>query len=311
MPDRSNILLDLFDGTRRPVSPGFKTYVTVVDGHQEVFSRDYQTASAIRFIVPFYDNFGDNYRVIATASGHHTAAFFPIRVRPGRSSRVALLLLPKENRYRFAEWQSLEPDVASFFSRAIGLRRARDLYNDLLDGDDLRQDILAATHNFIAALESTLLGDRNLFSYFDRLIWPDEDPSLQLHRDRFFAYVDRQLLDDLRQARRYRTWEDAPSILHPGATCSFKQTAFDEANLQLTFHENDPRTPSGMLRVEVDIDYYRDLISHFLLEILPNTLRKDKTSPKVAGMLRWIATRNHGAPDFNPRYIIESVDTSG
>ncbi len=310
MADKAYIEVSLFNGTRQPVEPGFKTHITLTNGHQDIVIREYLTVPSIRYPVSVYDNFGDNYRVNVSAGKHHAAGFFPIRVKPGRVSRVSLILLPKNGRYRFTEWESLDTKITAFLSGFIGKQRAEDHYNDLLDGEPLRQDILASTHNLVAALDSTLLGDQSLFTWFDRMIWPEEDRSIALQRDRFFAYASRQLLDDIRRARRYGSWVDAPVVLHPGATCSFKQTAFQEANLQLTFHENDQQAPSEMVKVEVDIDYYQDLVAHFLLEILPNTLRRDKSDPRIAGMLRWIASRNYrpsaeGTPEFNPAYIIE------
>ena len=62
------------------------------------------------------------------------------------------------------------------------------------------------------------------------------------------------------------------------ATRSWKQTRFDVTNLQLTFHEKDTKTirvkgkSVKCVVVEPDIDYYKDLVSHGLLEVLPHLL---------------------------------------
>lgn len=85
---------------------------------------------------------------------------------------------------------------------------------------------------------------------------------------------------------------------------------FGEANVQLTFHENDTLTLDGLVsvKVEPDIDYYKDLGAHALLEVIPNELFGSLTDPKTVYVLRWIAGRHAGIPDFDPPYtIIASV----
>ena len=81
---------------------------------------------------------------------------------------------------------------------------------------------------------------------------------------------------------------------------------FGEANVQVTFHEIDLRKVDGVscLRVELDIDYYKDPLAHALLEVLPNTITQGKTDPKTVYVLRWIAGRHAGVPEFDPPYTI-------
>jgi len=99
--------------------------------------------------------------------------------------------------------------------------------------------------------------------------------------------------------------ENNPGAFHPGATSSWKQVQFDEANLQLTFHEGDTQTIDGVdcVLIEPDIDYYKDLISHTLLEVIPNFFTGGLTHPEVVYVLRWIVGRRAGV-DFNPPYVI-------
>jgi len=56
--------------------------------------------------------------------------------------------------------------------------------------------------------------------------------------------------------------------------------------------------------VEPDIDYYRDLGAHALREALGNMLSGQKTNPEIVYVLRWMAGRRSGLPDFNPPYTI-------
>ena len=100
--------------------------------------------------------------------------------------------------------------------------------------------------------------------------------------------------------------ENAPGVFHPGATSSWKQIQFGEANVQLTFHENDKLTLNGVdcVMLESDIDYYRDLAAHTILEVIPNGLTHTLTNPTEVYVLRWIAGRTAGVPDFAPIYTI-------
>ncbi len=104
---------------------------------------------------------------------------------------------------------------------------------------------------------------------------------------------------------------------HAGATESYKQTQFDVANVQLTFHgtdtailTDDHNNEIPCVKIEPDIDYYKDVAAHGLLEVIPNWLTKGLTDPKVVYALRWMATRREGLPEFDPLYTIEAQTVS-
>jgi hypothetical protein len=111
-------------------------------------------------------------------------------------------------------------------------------------------------------------------------------------QDRFWAWCTPQLVS---AAERF---DPAPVNLHPGATRSFKQTGFLVANLQFTLHENDepPAGLGGLVRVEFDMDYYRDPLAHLLLEVAEPGL----THPATIYRLRWMAGRLAGEAPFTP-----------
>ncbi len=95
-------------------------------------------------------------------------------------------------------------------------------------------------------------------------------------------------------------------MFQPGATAGFNEVQFGEANVQLTFHENDTKQIAGVrcLRVEPDIDYFKDLGAHAPLEVIPNAVLHRLTDPKKVYVLRWIAGRHAGIPEFNPPYAL-------
>ena len=52
--------------------------------------------------------------------------------------------------------------------------------------------------------------------------------------------------------------------------------------------------------VEADIDYYRDPLAHTLLEVAINKLTHGLTDPRQVYVLRWMAGRHGGVPNFEP-----------
>ena len=60
------------------------------------------------------------------------------------------------------------------------------------------------------------------------------------------------------------------------------------------------------VKVEADIDYFKDPAAHFLLEVIPNAITNNKTSPKIVYLLRWIAGQRDGITGFDPPYTIET-----
>jgi hypothetical protein len=82
---------------------------------------------------------------------------------------------------------------------------------------------------------------------------------------------------------------------------------FGEANVQLTFHENNTKAIGGTqcVMIEPDIDYYKDLAAHSLLEVITNKLTDSLTDPRQVYVLRWIAGRHAGIPNFEPPYTVE------
>jgi hypothetical protein len=125
-------------------------------------------------------------------------------------------------------------------------------------------------------------------------------------QDQFYVYTDPRTRD----LSAFRCVHRAPSpkgngLLHKGATTSYKQIDFGEANVQLTFHENDP-SPAGTkwVLVEPDIDYFQDAAAHTILEVIPGFF--GLTDPTTVYVLRWIAGHQANAPEFNPPYTIRA-----
>jgi hypothetical protein len=165
-------------------------------------------------------------------------------------------------------------------------------------------DHLACLLNITTAMQQISLPQKSPLDYFKTFDLGALAP------DRIFGYADATLVDQVRLAARQGEFDTEPAIdltLHGDATSSFKQKQFGEANVQLTFHERNRRTIDGVdcVYVEPDIDYFKDPAAHLLLEVIPNGLTGNVSSPRVVYVLRWIAGRHAGVPDFDPLYTIE------
>ncbi|MDX2032763.1 MAG: hypothetical protein SF339_18950 [Blastocatellia bacterium] len=314
MAKNPKIQLHLFDGARRPLTADFKYLVRLINGHQKQVHADSHQGQPKTFeIESYFDNFGDNYTVIVSAKRHHDAAFAPVKVDPGRTLDLHLMLLPKRSRYDFtqAAWPLLrkrDPQLVELLKSGLSSQaEAIARYEELLDGAESKQHVAATLHNVTTALKQvTLPNGRKPLDYYKQLIWDAPEPK----PDRFFAFADPELLAQLDQAPDQFSNSFGHGLVHPGSTRSLKQTQFGEANVQLTFYENDRKEIGGVthIRVEADIDYYKDPLAHFFLELIPNSVTKGKTSPKLTYLLRWIATRRAGEAEFAPPYAIVAAE---
>ena len=163
---------------------------------------------------------------------------------------------------------------------------------------------LASFFNLVTAMSAINLPVGTPLDYIKEVIWDNT-----FAQDRFFGYADPQIIQQIITATQQGEFapEFDPSIFHGTATRSWKQIQFGEANVQLTFHENDPtKQIDGIncVKIEPDIDYYKDLGAHFLLEVVVNAVTHTLTDPKQVYVLRWIAGRHAGVADFNPPYVI-------
>jgi len=299
--DQSRLQVNVYDGTRNLMKTGTSILYTVIDGNQKQQVRKTFTKSTVNFNLPFYDNFGDNYTVIVFTDNYQQAGFAPVPLTNEKPTTLDLMLIPNEPQFNFADapWDIMKlklPFIASDVSDAKG----RDRYETLMEE---KPKALASLLNLSTAMKQIFLAQGTPLDYLKEIIWDDT-----LAQDRFFCYCDAKLIDQVRDAADHGMFapELGSSIFHAGATASWKQTQFGEANVQLTFHENDKQTIDGTkcIVVEPDIDYEKDIAAHTLLEVIPNAITKGLTNPEVVYVLRWIAGRHAGVPEFAPPYVI-------
>lgn len=308
MPTPSKCILNInvFDGSRQPITAGVEPLITIHDGNQHQVYREFTKSPSLQLTdLPFFNNFGDNYTVVAWASGFEQAGFTPIRVQPSAQAQVDVMLLKQSAGFNFsqARWDTLDQTAptakALLAAGTTTSEEAQNRYTELLEH---RSAVLACFFNLTTAMGQIHLPLETPMDYIKELIWDE------LAQDRFFAWADPALVEQVRSAAAQGAFapEIGTALFHAGATCSFKQVQFGEANVQLTFHEDDKVTIDGKecIKVEPDIDYYKDLGAHTLLEVLHNKTTGTLTDPRQVYVLRWIAGRQARIPAFNPPYTI-------
>jgi len=311
-----SILIHLVDGTRQPFPSSAKWSAAIFDGRspseRQTFNINGKGSAELVKGLPYFDNFFDGYSVIVKAEGYVGAAWRPVNIFPAKPATVSLMMIPWRGHVNFSEatWQAvsaLRPRFAEILS--AGRSDAQGRYADLLEKSSGLP--LACVLNLLTAMSQiSLPSGKAPTDYYWQLIW--EDPHFPIQQDRFYAYVDRALIGDVKESARMGAFseEKDAAIFHAGATLSYKQTQFDVTNVQLTFHEGNSKTipvpgraPVDCVVVEPDIDYYKDPLAHFFMEVLPNELTGGKSDPRTVCVLRWIAGTQAGI-DFNPLYTI-------
>jgi len=298
----SKLNLRIFDGTRQPFAAPAQFLVRIVDGNQTQQLWQYYPQNDITFDLPFFDNFGDNYSVLVSSEGYKQAGFVPVKLSDSYDRTLDIMLIKNDPGFNFATapWpvaKTTYPFIGSDGDDATGEQR----YDNLLeDGKPL-----ACLLNLGEAMSQIYLSQGTPLDYMKQLRWDDPYAPAQ---DRFFAWCDAALVDQVRIAAAAGKFavEIDPGLLHPGATRSWKQVQFGEANVQLTFHENDKAIIGGVncVMIELDMDYYRDPAAHILLEVIPNALTHTLTDPAEVYVLRCIAGQTAGIPEFAPLYTI-------
>jgi hypothetical protein len=258
--DTATVTLNVCDGTRQPISGRVNLLIRINDGAQKQLFANYKKGPSVKFSVPFHDNFEDNYTVLVTADRYRDAGFFPVHVSPVLDTTVNLMLVSTAATYHFLEWEALSagyPRFAGFLACGGDEAEARTHYEELMQD---KQPALASLLNLTAAMSVINLPAGTPLDYFKEIDW---DASLA--QDRFFGFADQAIVEQVRTAVAQGAFvpEPAPGLFHGDATSSFKQVQFGEANVQLTFHEKTTKKINGVqcIRVEPDIDYYKDLVS--------------------------------------------------
>ncbi len=217
------------------------------------------------------------------------------------------MLIPVPTKITFRPWDELKatyPETAKFLG--LGLpdeAAAQQRYNGLQSSSPAS---LACFMNLITAMNGIGIGGgKTPLDYLKEIEWDDK-----FAQDRFFGYIDPAMIPAVEAAARDGGFaeEKDPGALHPGATLSYKQTDYEYSNVQLTFHQNaaDLKVIGDVECVlfEPDMDLYKNILDHGVLEVLPNLLTHGLTDPVDILSLRWLDTTDSNEPPFDPGYTL-------
>jgi hypothetical protein len=300
--DQATMVVTLYDGTRQPIE-GKDFLIRIFDGFQNQLFDKERPAPTTVFHLPYRDNLQDNCIVLASGKGYVDAGFTPVKLSLKAVASVDLMLLEDKADFKFLAWDALKTAdalVAAFTATGNSDAEAQAHYENLRQN---KPAALASLFNLVTAMKTIQLPSKTPLDYFKEILWDDS-----LAQDRFFGFADKSLVDQVRRAAMEHEFASEPNsgLFHPDATSSFKQIQFGEANVQLTFHEKNTKMIGGVdcIKVEPDIDYFQDLGAHTLLEVIPNSITHGLTDPKKVYVLRWIAGKHAGVPEFAPPYTI-------
>jgi hypothetical protein len=291
-------MLSIFDGDMKPFEG---TVLITIHNNQGVASPpEYRKGANISILVPFHDGPGDLYAVTVWAEGYRqTGCFF--KANPKVLAQPKLILIKSNATIKFAPWSEFKAahqESAAFLGTGIDEKSAQNHYEALAKQNPAS---LACLLNLTQAMSEISLDGRSPLSYFKSICWDST-----MAGDRFFGYVDPAIIPAVRAAATKGQFAEEKNCadFHPGSTCSWKQIAFAVANVQLTFHEHDTQVIDGItcVRIEPDIDLYKDLLAHGLEEVVPNLITGGKTNPVAVFSMRWTTAQDDGGPAFDPGY---------
>src|ERR1019366_2572327 len=137
--ETSSLTLRVFDGTGQIFPAGTDILVTITDGNQKQIVRQTFNAGQIALKgLPFYDNWGDNYAVIAYVDGCKQAGYAPVKLSPKDSATVDLMLIPEQPIFNFAglTWETAKQKMP-FLAPQVGQSEtdAQDRFSQLMESN--------------------------------------------------------------------------------------------------------------------------------------------------------------------------------
>src|SRR5277367_3463292 len=98
----SKLRLRIFDGTRQPFTAPAQFLVRIVDGNQKQQVWQYYPQNDLTFDPQFFDNFGDNYRVLVSSDGYKQAGFVPVKLSNSYLTTLDIMLINNTPSFNFA-----------------------------------------------------------------------------------------------------------------------------------------------------------------------------------------------------------------
>ncbi|MCW5965894.1 MAG: hypothetical protein KIT83_17785 [Bryobacterales bacterium] len=311
-PRQGDVLVHVFDGARSPFPAAQRSVLYHLRDPFGTFAhRTFSKESSLRFAgVAARSGARSTYSVIVSARGYRQAGWFPIHVKRDATEEFHLMLLPTRGQLNFnrSTWSALgssDPALRDLLTRtASRASAARNLYGELLES---RPTALGCFLNVWEILRGLPFSSGNPGTYMHAALSFEKS---DLQPDRCFLWCRKDFIDEVKQAAVQGIFMEvgAAGLFHPGASLGFKEKRFGQANLQICFHERDTRSEGGVVYVktEFDVDYFRDPLSHFLLEVAVNSITGSVTDPRQVYCLRWMTSKRTAGEVFDPLFTVVS-----
>jgi hypothetical protein len=297
---QGSVMINIYDGAMQP----FTTHalLNVQNGQDVRMPAKDVNAPNIYIHLPFHNGLGDEYSIVVSAKDYRDAGYFA-KVDPHVVSEIKLVMIRKKPTFKFLSWQELTskyPAISQFLTVGMDPSAAEARYVSV---QKTKPRALACLLNLTVAMSEIDLGGKSPLAYFREICWDNT-----MAQDRFFGFVDPAIIPAVRAEAEKGAFAEEKTCaqFHPGSTHSWKQIAFDVANVQLTFHENNTKNIDGLtcVMIEPDIDDYKNLVDHGLLEVLPNLVTGGLTDPTGVYALRWTTAEDNAGPSFDPGYTL-------
>lgn len=295
----------LYDGAEQPIAEEMDVLLEIRNNYG-VNQSNWVKGPVIQLDLQFFDGPGDNYTVTIWVKGNRGTGDF-VKADPKTHQILKFMLVPVPTKLTFRPWAELKakyPKAAEFVGLGLADDAAAQQRYATLQTE--KPASLACFMNLIAAMnEIGIGGGKTPLDYLKEIKWDET-----FAQDRFFGYIDPAVIPAVVAAAADGGFaeEKDPGTYHPGATLSYKQTEYDYSNVQLTFYENaaDLKKVGDLecVMFEPDMDLYKDLLDHGLLEVLPNLLTHGLTDPVDILSLRWLDTTDAYESPFDPGYSL-------
>ena len=235
----SKLQLRIFDGTRNLFSLPVPFLVTITDGNRIQRVRNFYQDNDITFDLPFFDNGGDNYTVVVWAKGYKQAGFAPVILSDRYVRTLDIMLISDAPGFSFvdARWNDVSA-LYRFLGSEVDNAAGEAWYDSFLDKDEKS---LACLLNLCEAMSQIHLSQGTPLDYLKRL---RKEAPYAPAQDRFFAWCDRRLIDQIKVAADARLFsaEINPGLFHTGATSSWKQIQLARPTSNLRFMKTTRRS---------------------------------------------------------------------
>jgi hypothetical protein len=293
------VTLVFFDGTETPATSSFDVLLGIKNAYG--IDRSYWSKGpTIQLHLPFHDGPGDDYVITAAVNGFRDTGDF-VTANPKVHNTLKLMLIPSGAKISFCSWDTLKskyPRASYFLGLGDDDGAARARYLELQKS---KPAALACFLNLITAMMDINLNGKSPLDFIKGICWDST-----FAQDRFFGYADPAIIPAIQAAAAEGDFAEEKdcAAFHKGSTCSYKQTTYDYSNVQLTFHEGDTQLIDGVkcVKIEPDMDLYKSLLNHGLMEVLPNLSTHGLTNPVDILSLRWLDSADDNESNFDPGY---------